>query len=84
MQQEFEALRIDRRGAAATVRMMWPDGRIERFRQFHREFPIALQLVHGEFVVTLRLAWTRPRTLRRSTISWCRSAAFSASSRLFV
>src|SRR5262249_5203212 len=26
---------------------------------------------------------TRPCTLRRSTISWCRSAAFSASSRLF-
>src|SRR4029453_7705964 len=29
------------------------------------------------------VSWTRPRTLRRSTISWCRSAAFSASSRLF-
>jgi hypothetical protein len=28
------------------------------------------------------VSWTRPRTLRRSTISWCRSAAFSASSRL--
>src|SRR6266699_3800403 len=27
--------------------------------------------------------WTRPRTLRRSIISRCRSAAFSASSRLF-
>jgi hypothetical protein len=29
------------------------------------------------------VSWTRPRTLRCSTISWCRSAAFSASSRLF-
>jgi enoyl-CoA hydratase/carnithine racemase len=51
MQQEFEALRIDRRGAAATVRMMWPDGRIERFRQFHREFPIALQLLRDDDTV---------------------------------
>jgi hypothetical protein len=29
-----------------------------------------------------RFNWMRPRTLRRSTISCCRSAAFSASSRL--
>jgi hypothetical protein len=43
MQQEFGALRVERRGAAATVHMMWPDGRIERLRQFHTEFPIALQ-----------------------------------------
>jgi hypothetical protein len=27
--------------------------------------------------------WTRSRIFRRNTISWCRSAAFSASSRLF-
>jgi len=26
---------------------------------------------------------TRPRSLRRKTINWCRSAAFSASSRIF-
>src|SRR6516162_1632074 len=41
--QEFEALRIERVGGAATIRMMWPDGHIERFRQFHTEFPRALQ-----------------------------------------
>jgi hypothetical protein len=33
------------------VRMMWPDGRIERFRQFHREFPIALQLLRDDDTV---------------------------------
>src|SRR5207237_9875541 len=27
--------------------------------------------------------WARPRTFRRSTVSWCLSAAFSASSRPF-
>jgi enoyl-CoA hydratase/carnithine racemase len=51
MQQEFEALRIERRGAAATVQMMWPDGRIERFRQFHTEFPIALQQLRDDDTV---------------------------------
>src|SRR6266705_3890421 len=29
------------------------------------------------------VSWTRPRTLRRNTLSWYRSAAFSASSRRF-
>src|SRR5438132_14239187 len=29
------------------------------------------------------VSWTRPRTLRRNTLSWCRSATFSASSRRF-
>src|SRR6266702_8896062 len=29
------------------------------------------------------VSWTRPRTLRRNTLNWCRSAAFSASSRRF-
>src|SRR5947208_13446537 len=29
------------------------------------------------------VSWTRPRTLRRNTLSWYRGAAFSASSRRF-
>jgi enoyl-CoA hydratase/carnithine racemase len=51
MQQEFEALRIERRGATAAVQMMWPDGRIERFRKFHTEFPIALQQLRDDDTV---------------------------------
>jgi len=31
---------------------------------------------------SLLVNWTRPRSLRCSTITWCLSAAFSASSRL--
>ncbi len=51
MQQSFEALKVERRGAAATVHMMWPDGRIERIKQFHTEFPIALQELRDDDTV---------------------------------
>jgi hypothetical protein len=48
MPQEFEALKIERAGAAATVHMMWPDGSIGQFRQFHSEFPVALQMLRDD------------------------------------
>jgi enoyl-CoA hydratase len=51
MQPNFEALKIEHHGAAAFVHMMWPDGRIERFRQFHTEFPIALQQLRDDDTV---------------------------------
>jgi enoyl-CoA hydratase len=51
MQQSFQALKVERRGAAATVHMMWPDGRIERIKQFHTEFPVVLQELRDDDTV---------------------------------
>ena len=41
----------------------------------------SVQLDKKPAIVVRQLA--RPLTLRRKTVNWCRSAAFSASSRLF-
>ena len=51
MQRDFECLKIERKGARATVTMMWPDGLIDRIKQFHTEFPVALQQLRDDDTV---------------------------------